>query len=213
MQERQAAQLSAAFILKAGRAVGLVRLLKLVYLAEREAMRRSGFPMVMDEIYAMQAGMVLSRTFDLMKGKAGTPTTGEWAEYIARPSSRGVNVRKGVRWGLLDAMGPDDFDIVEEVWARHGSKTKDELVHEVHHKLEEWVEFWGNPARRSGAVRVPYDRLFAIIHGATGKPGHARPEVVAVPDFVDHLLSIPCVGEDDDFARDTFLPREVDLEG
>ena len=212
MQERQAAQLSAAFILKGGRAVGLVRLLKLVYLAEREAMGRSGFPIVMDEIYAMQAGMVLSRTFDLMKAKANTPTTGEWAEYIAPPSSRGINVRKGVGWSSLDAMSPDDLDIVAEVWARHGSKTKDELVHEVHHKLEEWVEFWGNPARRSGAVRVPYDKLFAIIRGGTGKPGHSGSEAVAAPDFIDHLLSIPCVGEDADFARDTLPPREVDLE-
>ena len=210
MRERQAAQLSAAFILKARRPVGLVRLLKLVYLAEREAVRRSGAAIVMDDIYAMEAGMVLSRTFDLMKGKAGTPTTGEWAEFIAPPSERGINVRRGVGQSLLDGLSPDDMSVVEDVWAKHGSMTRDELVHDVHHGLEEWVEFWGGTSRRSRAVHVPYDQLLRTVRGvAGGDSGQA--ETTTAHDFVDHLLSIPCVGQDDDFRRDAFPPREVDL--
>ncbi len=210
MRERQAAQLSAAFILKARRAVGLVRLLKLVYLAEREAMRRSGFPIVLDDIYAMEAGMVLSRTFDLMKAKAGTPTTGEWAQFIAPPSHRGIDVRRGVGARLLDALGPADLDVVEDVWVGHGAKSADELVHEVHHKLDEWVEFWECPNRRSRAVHVPYDRLFEIIRGGAGVDADRR-ETPPAPDFIAHLLSIPNVGQDDDFRRNAFPPREVDL--
>ena len=210
MRERQAAQLSAAFILKARRAVGLVRLLKLVYLAEREAIRRSGSPIILDNIYAMEAGMVLSQTFDLMKGKPGTPTTGDWAEFIAPPSNRGINVHRGVGEALLDGLSPDDFNVVEYIWARHGSKTKDELVHEVHHKLKEWLEFWDSPTRRGKAVHVPYDRLFEIIRDLTGGDAD-QVQAEAAHGFIDHLLSIPCVGEDDDFKREASPPREVDL--
>ena len=50
MRKRQAAQLATAFILKAGKPVGVVRLMKLMYLAEREAIRRAGLPMVFDEV-------------------------------------------------------------------------------------------------------------------------------------------------------------------
>ena len=159
VRERQAAQLAAAFILKASRAVGVVRLMKLMYLAEREAVRRSGLPVTFDDVYAMQAGMVLSRTFDLMKGEPGTPTTDDWSRYIAPPSHRGLDVCQGVGASTLDGLSGSDMEVVDDVWERHGRRSRDELVHEVHHQLDEWQEYWGDPSRKSAAVAVPYDKL------------------------------------------------------
>ena len=66
MRERLAAQVAAALILRAGRAVGALRLMKLMYLVEREAMKRHVRPIVFDDIFAMPNGMALSRTYDLM---------------------------------------------------------------------------------------------------------------------------------------------------
>ena len=44
MREQQAAQMAAAFIIRAGRPLGKIRLVKLMYLAERESMAGPGFP-------------------------------------------------------------------------------------------------------------------------------------------------------------------------
>lgn len=167
MRERQAAQLAAAFILKAGRPVGAVRLMKLMYLAERESMRRTGLPIVFDEIYAMREGMMLSRTFDLMTAQQGNPK-GEWARYIAPLSHAGLGVCQGVGESSLDGLSRGDLDVIEFVWAKHGQGNRDKLVHDVHHKLDEWVAHWEDPSRRRAAVPVPYDKLVETIHGAGG---------------------------------------------
>ena len=52
-------------------------------------------------------------------------------------------------------------------------------------------------------------RLLRAVRGAA--VGDSGQETTSAHDFIDHLLSIPCVGEDDDFRRDAFPPREVDL--
>lgn len=164
MRERQAAQLAAAFILKAGRPVGAVRLMKLMYLAERESMRRTGLPIVFDEIYAMREGMMLSRTFDLMTARQRNPK-GEWARYIAPLSHAGLGVCQGVGESSLDRLSRDDLEVVDLVWARHGQSNRDKLVHEVHHRLDEWLAHWDDPSRRRAAVLVPYDKLVQTVHG------------------------------------------------
>ena len=165
MRERQAAQLAAAFILRARRPVGVVRLVKLMYLAEREAMRRSVFPIVFDDIYAMRMGMALSRSFDLMKREPGTPTNGEWERHIAPPSHRGIDVCRGVTDRSLDSLSPDDIKVIDYVWEHHGSKSYDELVHEVHHGFPEWTQHWEADDRRTSAVKVPYEQLYETLCG------------------------------------------------
>lgn len=160
MREQQAAQVAAAFIIRAGRAVGVVKLTKLMYLAEREAMKRFVFPIVLDDIYAMQRGMALSRTYNLMKGKEGTPSDGEWSRHIVR-TNRGLNIRRGVSSATL-GVSRNDLKVIDDVWAKYGSLNTDELVHEVH-GLAEWKDHWEDPTRRSAAVRVPYETLYRTL--------------------------------------------------
>ncbi len=191
MRERHAAQLAAAFILKAGRALGVVRLMKLMYLAEREAMRRCGLPIVFDDVYAMREGMALSRTLDLMTAKQGTPTTGDWAEYIAPPSHRGLGVCQGVGPTSLDVLSRFDMEVVDHVWKRHGASSRDALVHEVHHRLDEWRKHWLDPNRASSAVVVPYDKLVPMVHSPTGQEADANARLdIAATLFRERTLSL-----------------------
>ena len=171
MRERQAAQLAAAFILKAGRPVGVVRLMKLMYLAEREAIRRHGLPIVFDDVYAMREGMALSRTLALMTAEQDTPTNGEWAQHIAPPSHRGIDICQGAGDSSLDGLSQSDMEVVDFVWEKHGRSSRDELVHDVHHRLGEWLELWDDPNRGSAAVFVPYDELVPMICSAVGDEG------------------------------------------
>ncbi len=163
MRERQAAQMAAALIFKAGRPVGKLRLLKLMYLVERESMLQTGFPITFDEVFAMRQGMALSRTWNLMLGVKDTPTNGEWEKHIVR-TNRGLMVKQGVGAEALDSLSPKDNQLIGEVWKLYGKRSRDDLIDLVHHKLAEWESHWRQP-RKSDSVLVPYETLYQTVLG------------------------------------------------
>ena len=160
MNERRATQMAVAFITKANRPVGWLRLVKLMYLAEREAMCRFLLPIIGDQIFAMQQGMALSDTARLAQGKE--EADGEWDQHIVR-TARGLGIRRGVSAGSLGDLSEDDLGAIQRVWERYGDKSQDELVHDVHHKLPEWMDHWDNHDRKTHAVPVPYETLYRTI--------------------------------------------------
>lgn len=161
MSERLATQMAVTFIAKANRPVGWLKLVKLMYLAEREAMRRFLLPIVGDDIFAMRHGMASSKTALLAQGKG--EAVGEWNQRIVR-TAQGLGIRKGVSTGSLDCLSEDDLGVIQWVWDRYGDKSQDELIHAVHHRLPEWIEHWGNVVdRKTHAVLVPYETLYMTI--------------------------------------------------
>ena len=180
MRELQAAQVAAALILRARMPVEALRLTKLMYLVEREAMKRSVFPIVGDDLCAMRKGMGLSRTYNLMIEKPETHTTGEWGKHIER-TPKGLTVSKGIGESALTGLSANDVKVIDEVWLEHGSKSNDELIHEVHHGLEEWKDHWESESRNSGSVKAPYEVLFKVLCGMSD--AHARDAAAEVAYF------------------------------
>ncbi len=162
MRERQAAQMAVRFISKAKRPIGKLRLVKLMYLAEREAMQRLFLPIMEDEICAMQKGMGLSATWRLARGRVSPMSTGDWDGHIVR-TDRGLGVGKGVSIQSLDGLRDDELQVIDKVWDRHGAKSEDELVYDVHHELPEWIDHWNVQGRTSLSVPVPYPALYQTI--------------------------------------------------
>lgn len=164
MRERQAAQMAVAFIRRAGGTIGKLRLVKLMYLAEREAMLRFLLPIVEDDVCAMQRGMGLSATWRFAGGGDSPTPTGDWGSHVVQ-TARGLSVRKGVSVHSLDGLSDEDLRVIQQVWDDYGAMGQDELVHEVHHKLPEWIKHWHAEARRNGSVAVPYSDLYQTICG------------------------------------------------
>ena len=80
-------------------------------------------------------------------------------------SSRGLRVCRGVSLETLTGLSRDDIDVVDKVWAEYGQMHSDELVLDVHHKLDEWLDHWHDSSRRSQSVPVPYDTLYRTVVG------------------------------------------------
>lgn len=59
-----------------------IRLLKLLYVADRESLQETGRPITGDHVVAMDHGPVLSRTYDLIKGE--TVGTDVWSGFFRR---------------------------------------------------------------------------------------------------------------------------------
>ena len=66
--ERKVAQMAAFFLQQAGGTLNILKLMKLLYLSEREAMNRYGEPLSYDAMVSMPHGPVLSMTYECMNG-------------------------------------------------------------------------------------------------------------------------------------------------
>src|SRR5688572_28382921 len=84
---------AAAFLISIAKArqIKYIRLIKLLYMADREAWTRYGRPITGDTYVAMEHGPVLSQTYDQIRaeGEAEEPT-GLWQKTIHRVSSHDV---------------------------------------------------------------------------------------------------------------------------
>ena len=76
----QTLQASACLLRLDGKRMGSLRLLKLLYIADREWLAETGEPITGDRPYALKYGPVLSNVYDLIKGNGSR--AGEWDDHI-----------------------------------------------------------------------------------------------------------------------------------
>jgi len=110
-----------------GKRISYLRLLKLLYIADREMLVAAGFPISGDRICAMKNGPVLSRTYDIIKGE--NSQAGEWEKFIRRDGYQveliGEPGRGQLSRGEIAKLnevverhhGVDDWDLVEQTHA------------------------------------------------------------------------------------------------
>ncbi|HEX7447565.1 MAG TPA: Panacea domain-containing protein [Pirellulales bacterium] len=130
--ERKTIQ-AVAFLLRRepGHRMNYMRLLKILYIAEREAIQESGKPLTGSRVIAMQRGPVLEDVLSLIRGQhIGTP---EWARFIRKD-----------RYFLEMVADPGVSHLtkylsnkLEEVATRYEDLDEWEMVEETH-RLPEW---------------------------------------------------------------------------
>ena len=108
-----------------------VRLLKLMYIADREMMAETGVPITGDRAVAMDHGPVLSHIYDLIKGKAAR--AGEWAHFI-RTSHHGIVLRHPVGRGKLNKA---EIEKLQEITERFQDDSEWEICGKTH-EFPEW---------------------------------------------------------------------------
>jgi uncharacterized phage-associated protein len=84
---RKAAQVAAFFARAEGGRINVLKLVKLIYLADREFVLRHGEPMLDDRWVSMPHGPVNSGTYDMIQGMQGPDPSGKTLT-ARRPRSR-----------------------------------------------------------------------------------------------------------------------------
>ena len=139
MYEEATAQAAALFLLKAGGPMPHLKLMKLLYIADRESYRRCGSPITGDEMVSMPHGPVLSRTLDLMKGAAPSAPNG-WSSYVCRVNQHAVTLAHGVtEETFLGKLSRGDHWVIDGVWERYGGMDQWEL-RDLTHTFPEWED-------------------------------------------------------------------------
>lgn len=138
--ERKAAQIAAWFLNEAGARMPHLKLMKLMYLAEREAMKRHGFPLTGDRFVCMPHGPVLSQTLNHINGYDESQPDGGWDSWVSDKANFCVQVRKPVTREALDELSDDDLAVLETVWMEFGAMDKWQIRDYTHKHCPEWED-------------------------------------------------------------------------
>lgn len=167
---RKSAQIAAFFLAQSGKSLDRLKLIKLMYFADRQAMATFGHPISDDLPYAMQHGMVLSETLDLIRG---VKSSSEWSAWV-RPSFHIwlKSARPVIALEDLDELSPADLEVLKSVWTTYGGLTGKALEHESHQLHE-----WRNPGASS--VRVKEAEVFRALGKSDDESATLQREIEA----------------------------------
>lgn len=172
-KEERATQAAARLLKLRGGKMSYLKLLKLLYFADRVALVKLGRPITFDQYFSLENGPVLSRTCDLIKGQPAPGSPLYWRKYIEKSGVYDVRLRKEAP---RDQLSPAEESILERVFKKYGHLSRWDLVKKSH-KLPEYQD------PRMGAIPISYTD---ILLGAGLKKSEARAiisDLVAAESF------------------------------
>jgi uncharacterized phage-associated protein len=134
-QERTT-QAAARLLQARGGIMSYMKLLKLLYIADRRALLDHGRPITFDRFVSMDHGPVLSQTYNLTVAEERPGHRSYWREYISEPSNYEVRL---VRPAPATALSPAQERILDDVFAEFGAMSRWQLMQYVH-TLPEWQD-------------------------------------------------------------------------
>jgi len=135
--EQKSIQLAAMFLKLRGGEMKHLKLIKLMYLADREALKRWGHPITGDRYVSMKHGPVLSNVLNLIKGERRPGDAREqWADFIEESEPHTVKL---IREPATGALSEAEEELAGEIFKEHGRKNRWELV-DMTHDLPEYRE-------------------------------------------------------------------------
>lgn len=143
----KAAQAVVYFALKDGGKINVLKLSKLLYLAEREFMARYDEPMFFDALVSMPDGPVASITLNLINGEAEDDA---WPHFVAPRSGYDIAPAQGVKAEQLDDLSLADREVLDYLWEKFGHFDRYALRDWTHKK--ENVPEWKDPNGSSHSI-------------------------------------------------------------
>jgi uncharacterized phage-associated protein len=114
------------------------KLLKILYIADRECLSRWDFAISEDTYCAMKQGMVLSGLYSFITQKAGGSSQVRWNGCFKK---NGYDLCSIIKENCsYDELSEAEIEILDEVDKKYHSKDWDFLVNKIHHNFREWKE-------------------------------------------------------------------------
>ena len=151
--EEKAAQAAAHLIRLHGGRMNYTALLKLLYLADRQALVETGYPITGDRMVSMRLGPVLSGIYDQIKtSRKNAPPGSAWHKWISDPVGYEVTTRDEPPDNRLSRY---EIATLEDIHGHFGEMDWRALSKRTH-KLPEW-ENPGLSSRPIEAARILED--------------------------------------------------------
>lgn len=136
--EERVTQMAAYFLIKSSGQIAYIKLLKLLYLAERKAMAKWGCSMSGDRFVSMPHGPVLSQTYDLIRGHNHELSV--WQRWIKGERNYEVSLDASIDLDDLDELSRSELRILDNVFTEFGHMAGFELVNYTHDRCSEWID-------------------------------------------------------------------------
>lgn len=160
--ERKAMEAAAHLLQLRGGQMHYLKLLKLLYIADREALRTWGIPISHDNYVSMDHGPVLSQTYNLIRDGGSRL----WSEHISAPFGD-YEIRLIGEKPTAQKLSPSEERLLDEIFKRYGNANRWDLVDETH-KFPEWRDPHGSSLPISvreilQALGEPNEEIEAIV--------------------------------------------------
>lgn len=132
---------AAAYLLKlCGGRMKYLKLIKLLYLADRQALLRWGRPITNDRYVAMKYGPVVSTIYDLITSEPMPGVQSDWQRHIETIEDWTVRLKAEPPRGELS---PIEEDLLMDIFRAYGEKDQWAIVREMH-GFAEWRDSGGS---------------------------------------------------------------------
>ncbi|MFA0226680.1 Panacea domain-containing protein [Vibrio splendidus] len=141
--EEKVTQMAAYFLLRNDRRLPYIKLIKLLYLAERKAFDKWGTSMSGDRFVSMPYGPVLSQTYNLIQAHAPEDDS-PWQSTIKDEANHEVSLIENLDVDDLDELSRSDCKIMDSVFESYGHMKPFDLVAYTHKQCAEWEDPQGS---------------------------------------------------------------------
>ena len=153
---RKAAQVAAFFAKAEGGKINVLKLVKLIYLADRTALDCFEAPILHDKFVSMDHGPVNSITLNYINGLSEDRS--DWSDFIADREDHFIGLSKpSISIHELDELSAAEIKVLELVWQRFGKMTQFELRDYTHKNCPEWEDPDGS------YEPIPVERVFKFL--------------------------------------------------
>jgi uncharacterized phage-associated protein len=134
--ETKATQISSLILKMRGGRMHYIKLLKLLYLIDREALTRWGVPVTTDSYASMDHGPVVSNIFNLITDDKPKPV---WSKYISAPlGDYEIELLANAPKPSTDKLSRAEEKLIAEIYKAFGHRNRWDIIHNHMHKLSEW---------------------------------------------------------------------------
>ena len=180
-REDRATQAAARLLRLRGGTMSYLKLVKLLYFADRLALAELGRPISYDMYVSMPQGPVLSRTLDLMteEPEPHADHASYWRTLISEPHEYEVSLLRDDIPN--DQLSRADEEILDRVFEKYGRLSRWE-IRDLSHKLPEWHDPHGSC--------VPISIKEILLHqGMSEEDAQAVVEALGAESYADQLAS------------------------
>jgi uncharacterized phage-associated protein len=169
-REDKATQAAALLLRWAGGSMNYMKLIKLLYLADRRALVRWGRPITFARAVSMKHGPVLSEVLDLINEGSPPGTRSIWNRAVSSPANYEVHLSAD---SPADELSDAEEGVLSEVFHEYGGLEPWALVDLLHATLPEWIP-------TSGAIPIQYRDILT-------REGWTEAEVAEVESELENL--------------------------
>lgn len=156
--DRKAAHAAAYLLLLGGGAMGLLKLMKLIYMAEKLSYARYGDPLVGDTAFSLKDGPILSAVYDRAKGNV--PAGSAWAVLINARRRNEITLRNpSISIDDLGGLSDADVEVLDAIWRKFGKMTAGQL-RAYTHGFPEWEDPLAKNVKR---LKIKLEKLLMSV--------------------------------------------------